>query len=593
MSSSEAEARAFALLAGDRLDEAEAAWRELLARDPADARAVHFLGCVLARGGRVDEGLALLDQSLEREPSNAMFLANRAHVLADAGRIEAAVADLRRAVRADAKLAGAYRHLGLLLERLGRREEALAALRRAVALEPASAAANASLGRVLLESGDAEGARAPLERALEAQPGDADVLNHLGLALAALGLHREAIERYRAALANRPSFARARLHWGHALRESGDLTGAASMYAAALRDRADFLPALLACAGATLDLGDLAGSRALYDRALEMAPGSPDACYGLGQVALREHRFAQGWAGYERRFETDPPQSVAHLSPLPRLDASNLARVRKVLVWGEQGLGDQLLFSTLLPELEARGIEVALDVDARLAPILARTLRGASVVAPRSAPGYDGCDAHIGLGSLGALFRPDLASFARQPAALLRADPARVADLLARLPKRAKRIGISWRSLRDGGRGALALRKSAPLESFAALAAGGASLVDLQYGDVGEERERFEARHPGVLARVPGLDPVDDLEGMLAAIAACDAIVSTSNVTAHLAGAIGKEALLVYLGANAPFSYWVPDAKGRTLWYPSVRVVTAPELDAWETALARAAQMAG
>jgi ADP-heptose:LPS heptosyltransferase len=74
---------------------------------------------------------------------------------------------------------------------------------------------------------------------------------------------------------------------------------------------------------------------------------------------------------------------------------------------------------------------------------------------------------------------------------------------------------------------------------------------------------------------------------VLAAIEACDVVVTTSNVTAHLAGALGRETLLVYLRANPTFHYWVPGEDGRSLWYPSVRVVTDASIDSWEAALAR------
>ncbi len=80
---------------------------------------------------------------------------------------------------------------------------------------------------------------------------------------------------------------------------------------------------------------------------------------------------------------------------------------------------------------------------------------------------------------------------------------------------------------------------------------------------------------------------------MLAAIEACDLVITTSNVTAHLAGAIGKATLLVYLAANPPFHYWATDESGRCLWYPSLRIVTGTELDTWEKALARVDEIIG
>ena len=114
----------------------------------------------------------------------------------------------------------------------------------------------------------------------------------------------------------------------------------------------------------------------------------------------------------------------------------------------------------------------------------------------------------------------------------------------------------------------------------------GIGLLDLQYGDTQAEREEF-ARAGGSLDRLEGLDLFDDIDGVLAAIEACDLVVTTSNVTAHLAGGVGKRTLLVYLGAASPFHYWVPQPGGKSLWYPSVEIVTGAELDTWDKALAR------
>jgi ADP-heptose:LPS heptosyltransferase len=89
-----------------------------------------------------------------------------------------------------------------------------------------------------------------------------------------------------------------------------------------------------------------------------------------------------------------------------------------------------------------------------------------------------------------------------------------------------------------------------------------------------------------VLHRLEGLDTHDDLEGVIAAIAACDRVVTASNVTAHLAGAIGKPTKVVYLRGFPPFLYWVPGLDGRSLWYPSVDVASDAAWTTWEKALA-------
>jgi len=123
----------------------------------------------------------------------------------------------------------------------------------------------------------------------------------------------------------------------------------------------------------------------------------------------------------------------------------------------------------------------------------------------------------------------------------------------------------------------MAARKSIALEHFARLAQStGARLLDLQYGDVAAERAAFEAKHPGVLVRLDDLDTYANLEGIAAAMQACERVVTASNANAHLAGAIGKLTTLAFVG-TAPFHYWVPGPGGRSLWYPSVEIAIDPE----------------
>jgi tetratricopeptide (TPR) repeat protein len=549
MSSSPAEAEALALLQSGRLAEAEAAWRAILARKPDDAAALHFLGCILAQTGRGAEGLVLLDRSLAISPRNAAFLNNRARVLGDAGRFEDALRDLRRAVQSDARFFTGFFHLGSLLRMLGRFDEAVTAFRHAVALEP----------------------RHP------------EALLHLGHALQATDRIDEAIAHYSRAVAARPAFPEALLNWGNALKDRGDLEGARELYGRALELRPDFTEALANRAGASLDLERLDEARASYRRALEAQPDLANARYGLAQIALREGRFAEGWRDYERRFDTEPPQAKRRAIALPRLAPADFPRARRVAVWAEQGVGDQVLFSTLLPELVGRGIGAVVELDARLVAAYRRSLPALDFTTRESAEAdFAACDFQIPIGSLPSLFRNDAASFERQPRALLLPDEARVREMRERLGP-GRFIAISWRSLQKGDRRALGERKSIPLAHFAALAqARGARLLDLQYGDGEEERAEFEAAYPGILARIEGLDTFNDLEGVLAAIAACDRVVTASNVTAHLAGALGKPTTLLFLRGWPPFHYWAAGPASRSLWYPGVSIAGDAEWKDWD-----------
>jgi len=548
-----------------------------LAAGGADPDAMHLLGYILATSGRAAEGLPLIDRSIAAAPRHPGFLDNRAQVLLQIGRVEEAARDAEAVTALEPAFAEGWLHLAQALRRLGKALESAAAARRALAIEPGHVGAGYHAALLVFEAGDLAGAEAGFARVLERDPRHAAALNNLGIVQRHTGREAAALESFARATAAEPGNAAAQNNLGLALQGAGRLAEALEAFV-----RAGFPEALANAGGLALELERLDLARDLYARAADARPGFADAEFGLGQVALREHRFGEGWEGYEWRFETRPPLAATRARALPRLEPTDLARAKRVAVWSEQGLGDQILFTTLLPELERRGIAAVVEVDARLLGLYRRSLPPSFELTTRadSATAFAGCDFQLPMGSLPRLFRRDAASFAAQPAALLRPDPERLAaarEALAALAPDGKLIAISWRSPQAGERRALGERKSVPLDAFVALArAHGARLLDLQYGDVDAERAEFESRHPGVLARIEGLDLRDDLEGVAAALAACGRLVTASNATAHLAGALGVPTELCLPRGWPAFAYWAPLAGGRSLWYPSVVVTSAP-----------------
>ena len=563
MSSSSAEA--LALLRAGRAVEAEHVLRAALAGSATDADAIHLLGFLLATSGRAAEGLPLLDQALALAPRNPGFLDNRAQVLMQMGLLDEALRDAQAVTVIEPRFPEGWLHLAQVLRRLGRARDSLAATNQVLALDSRHVAGTYHAALLALEAGNPVAAEAGFLRVLERDPRHAASLNNLGVVQRETGRDALALDSFTRATAFEPGNAPAQNNLGLALQGAGRMEEAFSAYV-----RAGFPESLANAAGIALEMESLEEARALYRRAAELRPGLADAEYGLAQIALREHRFAEGWDGYERRFDTRPPLATMRMLPLPRLQSADLARAKRVALWSEQGLGDQILFTTLLPELERRGIHAVVEVDHRLAGLYRRALPFFEFTTREDPPlAFEGCDFHLPMGSLPRLFRRTLESFDAQPERLLVAPEA-----AERHSSGAQSlIAISWRSLQGGSRRGLAERKSIPLEAFAELAQRtGARLLDLQYGDVDEERRAFESRHPGMLTRIDSLDTREDLEGVAAALMGCDRLVTTSNATAHLAGALGVPTRLVLPRGWAPFSYWVARADGRSIWYPSVAV---------------------
>jgi tetratricopeptide (TPR) repeat protein len=409
------------------------------------------------------------------------------------------------------------------------------------------------LSAIAAQNGEHEACVRLATRALQVRPSDPEVLSNRGAALRALCRYEEAIKDYDRALAIAPRSAAA---WNN----RGVSLAALGRYGEALES---------------------------YEAALRLVPEYPRCRYNRASSHLALGDFGDGWRDYESRWEGGETPSAPRPFAVPRFTDADWGRGHRTALWVEQGLGDQILFSTLVPELAQRGERFVLEADRRLIGALRRAHPDWEVVAREgSAEAFAACDRHLPLGSLPLLLRGTRESFAGQPRALLAADVRRSAGYRATLAASGERpIGISWRTFQPKSRAYYERTKSAPLAAFLPLSAdSGVRLVDLQYGDTAAERAAFAAQD-GKLASVPGLDLFDDLDGLLAAIDACDAVVTTSNVTAHLAGAVGKRTLLLYLSGIPPFHYWVPLEGRRSRWYPSVEIVTAPERNTWEAVL--------
>jgi tetratricopeptide (TPR) repeat protein len=568
---------------------AERAYRRALALKPRHPETHYNLGLCYQEAGRNDDAIACYRKALELRPAFAQAHNNLANALKARGALDEAMVHYREAMRLDPHLADAFSNLGMALQERGRAEEALPLLERALELRPQSPAVLNNLGIAYLERGRPLDAVAAYERALALAPDFHEARTHLGNALAALGEPGRAIACYEAVIAKSPGNADAHSNLGIVLQERGDLDAAAASYARALEARPDHADALNNQGYLLQEQGRRAEAIALYQRALQANPNSARAAYNLALAHLYEGDFERGWELHEARFATSPPVALARAFGVPVLARGDLGQGYTIAIWPEQGVGDQLVYSTLAAELAARGERFVLEVDRRLKPAFARAHPDWRVVTREdSAEAFAACDRHIAVGSLPRLLRPSAASFAAQPRALLEADPTRVQAYRSRVAPSGERvIGIAWRSFQPKARGHVVRRKSAPLDAFRALSASpGVRLLDLQYGDTAQEREAF-ARAGGALQRLDDLDLFNDLDGLLAAIGACDLVVTTSNVTAHLAGALGKRTLLVYLAGQAPFHYWVPREGDRSLWYPSIELLSAPELDTWERVFER------
>jgi len=253
-----------------------------------------------------------------------------------------------------------------------------------------------------------------------------------------------------------------------------------------------------------------------------------------------------------------------------------------LLVWGEQGLGDHILYASMIDDLRERSKSIVLEIEPRLVGLFKRSFPDIEVHPIGESPLKAGVEAQIPIASLGGYLRLDWSSFPKREGGYLKADPARVADLRSKLlDGRKKIVGVSWRSVRPRyGAG-----KSAKLADFLQIfRLPGIRFMDLQYGDTGEDRAALERETGIVVTRLEDIDNTNDIDGLAALMSACDAVVSVSNTNAHLAGALGRPTWVFAPFGFSQMWYWFPEVN-KSPWYPRVQVRHQAENQSWEAVI--------
>ena len=167
------------------------------------------------------------------------------------------------------------------------------------------------------------------------------------------------------------------------------------------------------------------------------------------------------------------------------------------------------------------------------------------------------------------MLRPSVDDFLRQRSAYLKADPVRTAALRnAIAPEHQRIVGLSWysRNAEYGTQKTLSLDRLAPL-----LAMPGVRFVDLQYGDTTRERDDILRRTGVEISRIASVDNWKDIDGFAALVNACDLVITISNTTAHIAGAMGKDVLLMLPHSKGRFWYWQAE-RDDSLFYPGMQI---------------------
>lgn len=510
------------------------ALRRVVAADPGNAAAHNRLGEALWRQGQKEAALASFERAVELKHDCVEAMVNIGNLHTELGHAEDAADAFHLAAAFDAAAPGPWAGLARLARDADRVDESIAHIARAIALNGNDAALYFEQGMCLSRRGDAAGAAAAYQRAVALDPGLTGAWSNLGLIqLAEFGNAAAAEQSFRRALALEPSLLAARVNLGLALQEQGRFTEAL----------------------------------AHYERELERGP-CEELRWHQAIALLAMGDYGRGWEGYEARKAK--PRGRRSF-PYPEWDGTSL-KDRKVLVYAEQGVGDEIMFASCLSDVIREAASCIIECDPRLVPLYRRSFPSAQVHgAPRDGnrdwlARYPGIDVQSAIGSLPRFFRRDAAAFPLRRR-YLAADEERIGLWHDRLRSGScgLTVGLAWRG---GTRATRAALRSIPIESLAPLLrVDKVRFVNLQRGASAEELGRI-GQASGI-AMMASDAVLEDLDECAALVNALDLIVSVDSTLAHLCGACGVP-LWLLLPYSADWRY--PGHDAATRWYPSARL---------------------
>jgi tetratricopeptide (TPR) repeat protein len=562
--------------AGGRHHTAVELIRKAIAINPNEPHYHSNLGTVLQAQGKLDQALACFEQALTLKPDLAEVHSNFGNILLTQGKLDEAATRQERAIALKPDCAEAYFNLGNVRKAQGNFDVAVDCYMQALALKPVLVAAETNLGSVLYTQGKLDEAEAALERALSLRPDHPEAHSNLGSVLQARNKLDEAVACYERALALKPDRPEVLSNLGTALHALDQLDDAVACYERALAVNPDFAEAHHNLGCVLFSLARVDEALARHSKALALQPDYPQARFAESLAQLCKGDFAGGWHNYESRWHTKDHDTPRRAYTQPLWTGEKLTSGR-LLIWGEQGIGDEIMFAGLIPDVMRSGNRCILDSIARLKPLFARSFPDVEVISghqPGDNPELD-IAAHSPSGSLPRLFRLSHAAFAATTSPYLIADPEKRHRFRARYSDGRRLVGLAWHTNnRKTGRG-----RSVDLSLFAPLLARpDIRWISLQYGD-------HQAFEPIFIDR--SVDQLKDMDDFAAQIAALDLVITIDNSTAHLAGALGVPVWLLL-----PFAAdwrWL-DAGDRSPWYPTMHLFRQPKLRDWQSVIEKVGQ---
>ena len=314
-------------------------------------------------------------------------------------------------------------------------------------------------------------------------------------------------------------------------------------------------------------LGEIKKGITLLKKSLEIEPFNNEIKFNLGQMQIYNKDFKEGWINFKSRWHYYNFKSLPFKSSKKRL--IHLDQSNNVLIWNEQGIGDQIMYGSMFSEMSKISKKVLVKFDKRLIKIFENKHPDIHFINDETTISENDYDTHISLGDLGSLLRKDLNSFKNIKFPYIDFDK-KICNAIRNTYKSKNKIlaGISWTSKNEevGQDKSINLMNLIPILKLKDF-----MFLDLEYKDSEFDKNALYKETNIKIYKNKNIDYLNDILAVSSIINSCDLIITCSNVNAHIAGALGKKTYLLLPLGKGRLLNWGHDNK-KSIWYPSVKI---------------------
>jgi len=420
--------------------------------------------------------------------------------------------------------------------------------------------------------------------AIKLEPLDPMAYANIGDALAKNLQHDEADKYFKLALQLEPNFMEAICGLGVVAFQRCDYEACEAYFLRALGLRPNHEIVLANIGNCYSVQGKYREALRALDKAISLDPKNSLARTNRALIRLGAGKFEKGWADYEYRW--DSGNFLANrFQDIPRWPGPT-GEAANVLIWAEQGLGDEVMFASIFRELESRPERFFIECDKRLFNIFRASFPRLNFIPKSLVKNTGPIKYQLPLASLGRYFRRTPKSFDVSRDGYLECSGQGLKDeTLAALEKLPRPwIGVSWESyaLTKNFRA----RKSISAVEFSELTRDfSASFINLQFSNPHKHERKYsiEQNVPENVVTLPDIDLKNDIEALVALISKLDGVVTIGNTVAHICGAFGVKAEVLL--PSVPDWRWGHDGF-RSVWYSSLTFTRNDSAESWAAPLA-------